>query len=196
MLFVYINMLHVALCVLLGLMTSGCFIVICCLTGQNKTKPLRVLISTYETMDGWNLEMIRWWSARARCVFTNSPSMFRAATSPSNQSCTQVSHETVLLASAMCGWCTRMYVCPVLTCSENSQLCLLFFSDDEITLFYNKNNTMITEWSRETMQTQYEWLFVSMSVTSKTVKHFGFSQTMIVYTVSIYGPVHRWKILY
>lgn len=85
--------------------------------------------------------------------------------------------------------------CTVLTCSENSQLSLLFFSDDEITLFYNKNNTRITEWSRETMQTQYEWLFVSMSVTSKTVKHFGFNQTMIVYTVSIYGPFHRWKML-
>ncbi|XP_037546867.1 5-hydroxytryptamine receptor 3A-like [Nematolebias whitei] len=79
----------------------------------------------------------------------------------------------------------RVYKFPFDVQSCNISFKSIMHSDDEITLFYNKNNTMITEWSRETMQTQYEWLFVSMSVTSKTVKHFGFNQTTIVYTVNM-----------
>lgn len=62
---------------------------------------------------------------------------------------------------------------------------LFSLSDDELKLFYNKNNSVITELSRESLQTQYEWLFLSMSVTEKTVNHFGFNQTMIIYTVSM-----------
>ncbi|XP_041830757.1 5-hydroxytryptamine receptor 3A-like [Melanotaenia boesemani] len=61
----------------------------------------------------------------------------------------------------------------------------IMYSDKELKLFYNKNNTVITEWSREAMQTQYEWLFISMTVTDKTVKHFGFNQTMIIYTIKM-----------
>ncbi|XP_021173633.2 5-hydroxytryptamine receptor 3A-like [Fundulus heteroclitus] len=57
--------------------------------------------------------------------------------------------------------------------------------DEEITLFYNSNDTEITEWSREAMQTQFEWLFVSMTVTNKTVNHFDFNQTMIIYTINM-----------
>lgn len=37
------------------------------------------------------------------------------------------------------------------------------------------------------MQTQYEWLFVNMSVTNRTVNEFDFNQLMVVYTVSIFG---------
>ncbi|XP_027884963.1 5-hydroxytryptamine receptor 3A-like [Xiphophorus couchianus] len=35
------------------------------------------------------------------------------------------------------------------------------------------------------MQTQLEWLFVSMMVTNETVNHFGFNQTMIIYTINM-----------
>ncbi|XP_061564875.1 5-hydroxytryptamine receptor 3E-like [Cololabis saira] len=61
----------------------------------------------------------------------------------------------------------------------------IMYSDEEIKLFYNKNDSDITELTRETMQTQYEWLFIGMSVQEKTVNHFGFNQTMIIYTIKM-----------
>ncbi|MEQ2284524.1 hypothetical protein AMECASPLE_022548 [Ameca splendens] len=57
--------------------------------------------------------------------------------------------------------------------------------NEEIMLYYNGNDTEITEWSREAMQKQFEWLFVSMTVTNKTVNHFGFNKTMIIYTINM-----------
>lgn len=35
------------------------------------------------------------------------------------------------------------------------------------------------------MTTQYEWLFVSMTVTNKTVDMFDLKQDMLIYTVSV-----------
>ncbi|XP_030611145.1 5-hydroxytryptamine receptor 3A-like [Archocentrus centrarchus] len=61
----------------------------------------------------------------------------------------------------------------------------IMHSDQEILLFYQENSTLISQWSREVMQTQYEWLFINMSVTKKTVNHFGFNQTTIVYTITM-----------
>ncbi|XP_039472710.1 5-hydroxytryptamine receptor 3A-like [Oreochromis aureus] len=61
----------------------------------------------------------------------------------------------------------------------------IMHSDKEILLFYQENSTLISEWSREVMHTQYEWLFISMSVTNKTVNHFGFNQTTIIYTITM-----------
>ncbi|KAM4715212.1 5-hydroxytryptamine receptor 3E-like [Anableps anableps] len=79
----------------------------------------------------------------------------------------------------------RVYKFPFDIQSCNISFKSIMHSDEEIKLFYNKNNSEITEWSRESMRTQYEWLFVSMTVTSKTVNHFGFNQTMIVYTINM-----------
>ncbi|XP_017291481.2 5-hydroxytryptamine receptor 3B [Kryptolebias marmoratus] len=58
-------------------------------------------------------------------------------------------------------------------------------SNKELEIFFNKNNTALTKWSRRVMQTQYEWLFMNQSVTNKTVNHFGFNQTVIVYTIKM-----------
>ncbi|MEQ2300642.1 hypothetical protein AMECASPLE_027828 [Ameca splendens] len=79
----------------------------------------------------------------------------------------------------------RVYKFPFDVQSCNISFKSIIHSDEEIQLFYNSNNTEITEWSRKTLQTQYEWLFVSMTVTSKTVNHFGFNQTMIVYMINM-----------
>ncbi|KAM4526315.1 5-hydroxytryptamine receptor 3E-like [Fundulus diaphanus] len=79
----------------------------------------------------------------------------------------------------------RVYKFPFDMQSCNISFKSIMHSDEEIKLFYNSNNTEITDWSRKTMQTQYEWLFVSMTVTTKTVNHFGFNQTMIVYTINM-----------
>ncbi|XP_037836561.1 5-hydroxytryptamine receptor 3A [Kryptolebias marmoratus] len=79
----------------------------------------------------------------------------------------------------------RVYKFPFDVQSCNISFKSIMHSDEEIKLFYHKNNTEITERSRESIQTQYEWVFVNMTVTSKTVKHFGFNQTMIVYTINM-----------
>ncbi|XP_012720807.3 5-hydroxytryptamine receptor 3A [Fundulus heteroclitus] len=79
----------------------------------------------------------------------------------------------------------RVYKFPFDMQSCNISFKSIMHSDEEIKLFYNSNNTVITDWSREAMQTQYEWLFVSMTVTTKTVNHFGFNQTVIVYTINM-----------
>ncbi|XP_027886118.1 5-hydroxytryptamine receptor 3E-like [Xiphophorus couchianus] len=79
----------------------------------------------------------------------------------------------------------RVYKFPFDVQSCNISFKSIMYSDEEIKLFYYKNNSEISEWSRKAMETQYEWLFVSMTVTSKTVNHFGFNQTMIVYTINM-----------
>ncbi|CAK6969707.1 -hydroxytryptamine receptor 3A-like isoform X1 [Scomber scombrus] len=42
-----------------------------------------------------------------------------------------------------------------------------------------------TEWSREVMKTQYEWLFINITTTETILDHFGLDQSMIVYTVTM-----------
>ncbi|XP_026034069.1 5-hydroxytryptamine receptor 3A-like [Astatotilapia calliptera] len=61
----------------------------------------------------------------------------------------------------------------------------IMHSDEEIKLQFNETNNTVTEWSRNVMQTQYEWLFINMSVTTKTVNEFDFNQLMIVYTITM-----------
>ncbi|XP_020555325.2 5-hydroxytryptamine receptor 3A-like [Oryzias latipes] len=61
----------------------------------------------------------------------------------------------------------------------------IMHSDDKLRLFYHSNNSELTEQSRQTIQTQYEWIFLNMTVQEKTVNHFGFNQTVIVYTITM-----------
>ncbi|XP_047465702.1 5-hydroxytryptamine receptor 3A-like [Mugil cephalus] len=61
----------------------------------------------------------------------------------------------------------------------------LVFSDEEIRLRTNKNNTAISERSRRMMRKEYEWVFVDMNVKKETFNHFGFYQNRIVYTIKM-----------
>uniref|UniRef100_A0A3B3BM35 5-hydroxytryptamine receptor 3A-like n=2 Tax=Oryzias melastigma TaxID=30732 RepID=A0A3B3BM35_ORYME len=61
----------------------------------------------------------------------------------------------------------------------------IMHSDNELRLFYHTNDSELTEQSRQTIQTQYEWIFLNMTVHEKTVNHFGFNQTVIVYTITM-----------
>ncbi|XP_063338377.1 5-hydroxytryptamine receptor 3A-like [Pelmatolapia mariae] len=61
----------------------------------------------------------------------------------------------------------------------------IMYSDAEIKLQPDNSNKTVTEWSRDFMQTQYEWLFVNMSVTNRTVNEFDFNQLMVVYTITM-----------
>ncbi|XP_070401416.1 5-hydroxytryptamine receptor 3A [Nothobranchius furzeri] len=61
----------------------------------------------------------------------------------------------------------------------------LFVSDDELTITVKEDSKQLTDWSEKIMDSQYEWLFLNMSVTNDTVSYFGFNQTLIVYTVKM-----------
>ncbi|KAI3365101.1 hypothetical protein L3Q82_010211 [Scortum barcoo] len=72
----------------------------------------------------------------------------------------------------------------------DTQRCKLSFKSvihqvDEIQLAQYLDSSKITEWTLELMRTQYEWLFVDMTATNKTVNTFGFIQSVIVYTITI-----------
>ncbi|XP_061913200.1 5-hydroxytryptamine receptor 3A-like isoform X1 [Entelurus aequoreus] len=58
-------------------------------------------------------------------------------------------------------------------------------SVQEIRLLHSLGSAEATRWSREVMRTQYEWLFVGMSVDNKTLTFFGIEQDMIIYTITM-----------
>lgn len=55
-------------------------------------------------------------------------------------------------------------------------------SAKDIRLQASDNSSEATEWSREVMRTQYEWLFISLTVTSRNASDLE-DQDMIIYTV-------------
>ncbi|XP_026172283.1 5-hydroxytryptamine receptor 3A-like isoform X2 [Mastacembelus armatus] len=72
----------------------------------------------------------------------------------------------------------------------DTQSCTLSFrsvvhSVDELQLDHKYSSSEATNWSREAMRTQYEWLFIDMTVTNKTVNTFGMQQDMIIYTINM-----------
>ncbi|XP_037546868.1 5-hydroxytryptamine receptor 3C-like [Nematolebias whitei] len=79
----------------------------------------------------------------------------------------------------------RVYRFPFDFQSCNISFKSVLHSDEELKILYYENDTALTEWSREVMQTQYEWLFMNQSVTKKTVSYFGFNQTVIVHTITM-----------
>ncbi|XP_067344457.1 5-hydroxytryptamine receptor 3A-like [Channa argus] len=70
------------------------------------------------------------------------------------------------------------------------QVCNLTFksvlhSDEEISVSHNADSSVVTRFSRKVMRTQSEWLFISMNVTDKMVKTFGFNQSTVIYTITM-----------
>ncbi|XP_070847203.1 5-hydroxytryptamine receptor 3A-like [Chaetodon trifascialis] len=57
----------------------------------------------------------------------------------------------------------------------------------DIRLHASDNSSEATEWSREVMRTQYEWLFINMTVTTNNATDLV-SQDIIIYTVRIVSP--------
>ncbi|XP_070783550.1 5-hydroxytryptamine receptor 3A-like [Enoplosus armatus] len=57
------------------------------------------------------------------------------------------------------------------------------YSDEEINFDTTLNSSKVTQWSREAMQTQFEWLFINMNVSEKKDGDLGFNQSVIVYTI-------------
>lgn len=64
-------------------------------------------------------------------------------------------------------------------------------SAKDIRLQASDNSSEATEWSREVMRTQYEWLFINMKVTARNATDLE-DQDIIVYTVCL--TKHREKL--
>ncbi|XP_070783700.1 5-hydroxytryptamine receptor 3A-like [Enoplosus armatus] len=54
----------------------------------------------------------------------------------------------------------------------------------DIRLQASDNSSEATEWSREVMRTQYEWLFINMTVTANNASNL-ISQDVIIYTINM-----------
>lgn len=60
----------------------------------------------------------------------------------------------------------------------------LMHSDQELQFIFNSNTTVVSRWARQALQSQHEWIFIKMTVASKTNSfYFGSNQTAVVYTV-------------
>ncbi|XP_027886117.1 5-hydroxytryptamine receptor 3A-like [Xiphophorus couchianus] len=59
------------------------------------------------------------------------------------------------------------------------------YAEHELEIDVERDSSVISKWSREIMATEFEWVFVNMSVTSSTVNHYGYNQTVVVYTVEM-----------
>ncbi|XP_028424343.1 5-hydroxytryptamine receptor 3A-like [Perca flavescens] len=59
------------------------------------------------------------------------------------------------------------------------------YSDAEIMFQTIEDGLKNTEWTHQLMRTQYEWLFLSMTINIKTVNDLIYNQSMIVYTIKM-----------
>ncbi|XP_029978307.1 5-hydroxytryptamine receptor 3A-like isoform X2 [Sphaeramia orbicularis] len=71
----------------------------------------------------------------------------------------------------------------------DTQSCNLTFksaihTDKDIRLHASDNSSEATEWSRDLMRTQYEWLFINMTVTTKNAS-LPENQDVIIYTINM-----------
>ncbi|XP_027886115.1 5-hydroxytryptamine receptor 3A-like [Xiphophorus couchianus] len=90
-----------------------------------------------------------------------------------------VQNDQVLVSTCM----MQVYKFPFDVQSCTLSIKSVVHSVEEINLLHSLNSSVTTNWSRELMSTQYEWLFVNMTVTTKTVKPFGSQQDTIIYTI-------------
>ncbi|XP_051274671.1 5-hydroxytryptamine receptor 3A-like isoform X2 [Dicentrarchus labrax] len=93
----------------------------------------------------------------------------------------KVTNDQVLVSSCR----MRVHKFPFDIQSCNLSFKSVVHSVNEIQLVQYLNSSKITEWSRKLMRTQYEWLFVNMTLSNETVDLFGFIQSRIVYTVTM-----------
>ncbi|XP_035525071.1 5-hydroxytryptamine receptor 3A-like [Morone saxatilis] len=91
----------------------------------------------------------------------------------------KVTNDQVLVSSCR----MRVHKFPFDIQSCNISFKSVVHSVNEIQLVRYLNSSKITEWSCKVMRTQYEWLFVNMTLSNETVDLFGFTQSRIVCTI-------------
>ncbi|XP_070847201.1 5-hydroxytryptamine receptor 3A-like [Chaetodon trifascialis] len=72
----------------------------------------------------------------------------------------------------------------------DTQSCSLTFrsvvhSAQEVHLMQSASSDEATRWSREVMLTQFEWLFINMTVSNRTAYIFGPGQDLMVFTINM-----------
>uniref|UniRef100_A0A3B3BL53 Uncharacterized protein n=1 Tax=Oryzias melastigma TaxID=30732 RepID=A0A3B3BL53_ORYME len=65
-------------------------------------------------------------------------------------------------------------------------------NDEEMIIKVDENSTHATLWSLEIIKTQFEWVFLNITIDQKVVDFYGSNQTSIIYTVNM----RRRSILY
>lgn len=160
-------------------MPAYLFIFLCYRTGQKRTKLPQVPTSV-STATVWSeFRTTRCWSAPAGCRSTSSPLTFRFATSPSSLSYILVSLRTYKVSTFQ----TLIWDPDRTTTHSGPVLWFPLITVNEIQLVHSPSSSRTSDM---TMRTQYEWLFVSMTVSNKTVDMFNLKQDMLIYSVSMY----------
>ncbi|KAM4526746.1 5-hydroxytryptamine receptor 3A-like [Fundulus diaphanus] len=93
----------------------------------------------------------------------------------------QIQNDQVMVSTCM----MQVYKFPFDVQSCNLSIKSVVHSVKEIKLLHSYNSSVATDWSRQLMRTQYEWLFINMTVTNETVTPFGYEQDTVIYTISM-----------
>ncbi|XP_034005690.1 5-hydroxytryptamine receptor 3A-like [Trematomus bernacchii] len=79
----------------------------------------------------------------------------------------------------------QIYKFPFDVQSCNLSLKSIVYPEEELKFEALENNTVITEWTRQMMSTESEWLFIGITVQSRSVRHFHQNQSVISYTIKM-----------
>ncbi|XP_047233671.1 5-hydroxytryptamine receptor 3A-like isoform X2 [Girardinichthys multiradiatus] len=97
-----------------------------------------------------------------------------------NKGDVEVQNDQVLVSTCM----MHTYKFPFDIQSCNLTFKSIIHTAREIRLQPSDNSSEATEWSREVMRTQYEWLFINMTVTANNASELS-DQDIIIYTITM-----------
>ncbi|XP_058477963.1 5-hydroxytryptamine receptor 3A-like [Solea solea] len=97
-----------------------------------------------------------------------------------NEGDVEVQNDLVLVSTCR----MHIYKFPFDIQSCNLSFKSVIYTAKDIRLLASDNSSEATEWSREVMRTQYEWLFINMKVTTINASDL-LSQDIIVYTINM-----------
>ncbi|XP_033970256.1 5-hydroxytryptamine receptor 3A-like isoform X3 [Trematomus bernacchii] len=79
----------------------------------------------------------------------------------------------------------QVYKFPFDTQSCNLSLKSIIYPEEELKFQVYKNSSQATEWTREIMSTESEWLFMGMKVEHRSVPRFHQHQSVVIYTITM-----------
>ncbi|KAJ4940841.1 hypothetical protein JOQ06_027133 [Pogonophryne albipinna] len=77
----------------------------------------------------------------------------------------------------------QVYKFPFDIQSCNLSLKSIDYPEEELKFQAIENSTVVTEWTRQMMRNQFEWLFISMTVKNTSVPHFDQNHNVVIYTI-------------
>ncbi|KAJ4923727.1 hypothetical protein JOQ06_014006 [Pogonophryne albipinna] len=79
----------------------------------------------------------------------------------------------------------QVYKFPFDTQSCKLSLKSITYPEEELKFEFFENNTLVTEWTRNMMKNESEWLFISMTVEDQSVSRFHQKQSVVIYTITM-----------